>query len=63
MTDRREQEKREDVYVVTAIPKNGNRSFVYGVFKSLDYAHEYYNTHGCPSNDYWVTKEMMISLA
>lgn len=61
MTDRREQEKREDVYVVTAIPKNGNRPFIYGVFKSLDYAEEHYNMHGCETNEFWVTKETLIS--
>lgn len=61
MTDRREQEKREEVYVVTATPKNGNRPFIYGVFKSSDYAVKHFSLHGCETNEYWVTKEMLIT--
>lgn len=62
MTDRREEEKRSDVYVVTATPKNGNAPFVYGVFTSEDYAIEHHEQHGCKTDDFRVTKETLITL-
>ena len=62
MIDRREQETRSEVYVVTATPKNGNAPFVYGVFQNEDYAIEHHQEHGCKSDDFKVTKETLISL-
>lgn len=62
MTDRRKLETRSEVYVVIATPKNGNSPFVYGVFRSEDYAVEHHTQYGRKTDDFKVTRETLISL-